>query len=542
MTKPADSLGSRIGAFIGAHDILVLVAFYSMLLVQAPLFASDAGVGWHLKTGEWIAKHFSVPYTDPFLFSSQPRAWICDQWLSDLILWVLYQAGNWPLLYAFLAVIFGAVFFVLLYRTLRDFSGFALPVSLALILAFKLAQIHFVLRPVIFGIALFALLYCLTLNILKYFSVATTQHIMREFHFIALGAVLFALWANIHPTFVLGWIFLVSVFLGLALDRYLLEQHEVAWVSPKFWAFAALLLFVAVAATLLNPNFLALHQSIYALGTSAYFMRYHQEWLGVDFISFEGKLVFFVSAALWVALVISPTLRRHLGFRFLVPFLVFLWFGITAQRGLPFFGIVASLPFALALAHLGKAEALQGRSLKSRLVRHFAVIESFERRAPRGAAIFFALSCLVFGDVFLNGQTLFYRGPYGPAQERYPYISLGVLKDLATPENKLAVLAPADWGGFMTLEGEGSLEPIIDDRNVLLGEQFYKDFHFFMNPTRDWLNYAVSLGSTHLLWPAQSDLARKIKQNGDAYLVHEDEIAIVFELRSTLSLNGEDGD
>src|SRR5271155_1786499 len=46
----------------------------------------DAGIGWHIRTGQLIlANHAAVPRTDPFSSSMFGKPWFAWEWLYDVI-------------------------------------------------------------------------------------------------------------------------------------------------------------------------------------------------------------------------------------------------------------------------------------------------------------------------------------------------------------------------------------------------------------------------------------------------------------------------
>lgn len=523
---------SRWGIGIGVHDIVVLIAFYSLLVVQAPSFANDPGLGWHLRTGEWIWNKGSIPLLDPFLAAPNPRPWVSDQWLSDLVLWAFYSFGGWPFLYASFAVIYAAIHLMFLYAGVSRASVTAISATLACIVSFKIGQIHFVARPVVFGFLVFSVVLLFWRQFMGLLRAPLERLKSRGFELLVILPVIFAFWANLHPSFVLGLIFIAASLVGVALDSWLLRDPELGEDVAPFLKWGILILFVSAAATLLNPYFYELHLSILSLGKSSFFMRYHQEWLSPDFLEPEGLFTYLTVAIFILSLVISDSLRARMGLRVLLPLLLFLLLGLRAQRVLPFYAMVAAFPLAEAIVHLGRGEWVSRLARNKWWVDRLAAIEFREFTTQRGIPCFFVIACLVLGDSLWNGRTLLYNGPYGPDPKRYPYTAVEVLRDLAAPSEPLVVAAPAAWGGFIAFAGGGQLKPVIDDRNTLLGESFYKEYDSLLVASKDWPSFITGLGATHLAWPVQSEFAQTIKREGRAYLVHEDEVAIVFDLRS----------
>ena len=109
---PEKTGGGRV--IFGLQDFLVLLGAITLVVLQLDNFADDPGVGWHLRAGEFIAVYRQIPDYDPFLFSETPRRWISDQWFSDLVFYVLKDAGGWPLLYGTLICLYLLTYFGIL--------------------------------------------------------------------------------------------------------------------------------------------------------------------------------------------------------------------------------------------------------------------------------------------------------------------------------------------------------------------------------------------------------------------------------------------
>jgi hypothetical protein len=140
------------------HLVITLLGIVGILGPQSATFSSDPGTGWHLKSGE-IMRGLSAPlFIDPFLAlpsGISQRMWICDQWLSDILFSLAYSVSGFEGLNLIVTALFITTFFVFLYQELTLlrpgnptlYSSVA--VSVACLLSFKLAQVHFILRPVV---------------------------------------------------------------------------------------------------------------------------------------------------------------------------------------------------------------------------------------------------------------------------------------------------------------------------------------------------------------------------------------------------------
>jgi hypothetical protein len=145
--------------------VFALVAYLSLFNGSFNNIADDPGIGWHLKNGERIDALGEVPYVDPFLARpskvnpyapvGEGRPWVSDQWLADLIFYKVFALGGWPALYALVSSLFLIAYFGIAAEGVRFKGQGMIFVLLALVCAFKLGQVHLIVRPVIFSILLF---------------------------------------------------------------------------------------------------------------------------------------------------------------------------------------------------------------------------------------------------------------------------------------------------------------------------------------------------------------------------------------------------
>ena len=507
---------------IGLADAMVALGFV-VLLVQLPEhFAADPGVGWHLATGKWIVEHASIPYLDPFLAYKEGRSWVSDQWLSDCLFYLLFRAGSWPLLYAALLSIIALTYFLLLRSALSALVRSYLITCFVVIVAFKLGQLHFILRPVVFSFLFFSVLYVLLYRL--YFEIKAERQPRFARLFVCLP-LMFMLWANMHPGFVTGLVLILLLIVALFLDQLLLG---VGFSRATLKKLSALFLLCCLA-TLLNPYGYNLHRSIVALGSSDYFMNLHMEWKGIEFKEFAG----FLFETVLILIVLSTFLAGvgSMGWRCFEVFslLAFAHLALQAIRMLPFFGIVMTVPFVQALLNLGAARFMQKNKIWSRLAPYFENLALREQRTNAGKLVLLVGVAMLLFQAASSGRIPFFAGQFGPPQKDFPYQAVQFLK---AQGQELRVAASPDWGGFITWFGAGQLKPILDDRNTLVGEAFYRRFMASMKPGADWRSYLSEFGVTHLLLSKASPLGASIRETSTLDILYQDEVAIVFKYES----------
>jgi hypothetical protein len=93
-----------------------LAALFTGLFAMAARNVTDPDVWWHLKTGQYIAEHKSVPHTDPFSYTRAGEPWVAHEWLSELLLYEVERTAGWGGLILIFAAILTAAFFLLYLR------------------------------------------------------------------------------------------------------------------------------------------------------------------------------------------------------------------------------------------------------------------------------------------------------------------------------------------------------------------------------------------------------------------------------------------
>jgi hypothetical protein len=92
---------------------LFVVLYAASLFLIAVRPTLDPDMWWHLRTGEYILQQ-GIPHHDVFSYTVVDHRWITHEWLSEVVMWLIYSSGGFPaLILSFAAVI--AVSFWLIY-------------------------------------------------------------------------------------------------------------------------------------------------------------------------------------------------------------------------------------------------------------------------------------------------------------------------------------------------------------------------------------------------------------------------------------------
>lgn len=225
MSTPADQ--RRLLAVLPA----LLLAMAVVLI--APWHLCDPDELGHLAIGRTIAQTGGVPATDPLTFSDPGARWSNPEWFGDLVLYLIHAgAGETGLQLFKLGLI--CLGWLLLLRLARRHGAEAWLTVAFLLLALLSTTHHFTLRNRIHLYWLIPL-YALLLE---------RARADRQWRWLLALLPLGALWANLHGSFILGW-----VVIGAALAQALVSRRDKKEVGAL-----ALLLAVHPLLAMISPH------------------------------------------------------------------------------------------------------------------------------------------------------------------------------------------------------------------------------------------------------------------------------------------------
>jgi len=220
--------------------ILALAAL--LLLAWSSTGVSDTDTWWHLKTGQFIVQHHTLPVPDPFSFTTYlgkpayareaaTRYFnLTHEWLAQIVLYVTYAAGGYAglvLLRSLLLAAFCGIIGLVVHHRTRSFH---LAVAAALAAGTVACQFRND-RP----------------YLITYVLLATTVALLEYRRWLWVLPPMFLIWANCHGGFFVGW---------LALFAYSAEALFLRWRGNplpddrRVWLVTA----ASVLASGLNPN------------------------------------------------------------------------------------------------------------------------------------------------------------------------------------------------------------------------------------------------------------------------------------------------
>jgi hypothetical protein len=270
-------------------------AFIAALILFIGIFSfrhlGCLDTGFHIKTGEWVHQHRSIPLKDPFSYTAAGQPWISHEWLFGLIAFYAFQSAGVGGVIGLKTLLIGILFALTAWVAHRRGAkpGW---IALALVSAYVVARGRFQERPEILSLPI-SVSYLLVYEISR-----------KSRKWILLLPVLQMIWTNAHGgTALLGWA-LAGAFVVKALkESYGSPLHE----SLRRCRLELLALGLTVAVSVASPN--AIQSLTYGL------LRVHSPMENEEFRSLATAVADGFNLSLVIFLIWSAVLGCLLALR-----------------------------------------------------------------------------------------------------------------------------------------------------------------------------------------------------------------------------------
>src|SRR5712691_12291646 len=215
-------------------EFIFLAVLFVGLFAMAARNVTDPDLWWHLKTGQYISAHKSVPHADPFSYTRAGQPWVAHELLTELLLYQIHRSAGWSGLIVIFSAVLAAAFWFLYLRCgpAPYVAGVA-----TLCAAWVTAPVWGV-RPQVLSL----LLTSLWLLILE----RSERHPKLLWWTLPLTL----LWVNLHAGFALGLALLALFLMGEWIEHALGRSQQ---SSPRLWT-SAFILLLDLLIVPLNPN------------------------------------------------------------------------------------------------------------------------------------------------------------------------------------------------------------------------------------------------------------------------------------------------
>jgi hypothetical protein len=460
---------------------IFLAVLFLGLFAMAARNVNDPDVWWHLKTGQYIAEHKSIPHTDPFSFTRAGQPWVAHEWLTELLLYQIQRTTGWGGLIVIFAAIVSAAFFPLYLR-----CGPAPYVAgMATLCAAWATLPVWGVRPQVLSL-LFTSLWLLLLD-------RSERHPKVLWWTLPLTL----LWVNLHAGFAVGLALSALFLVGDWIERALGWPSQ--QTAPRLRT-AAFILLLDLLLVPLNPNGLRMFSYPIETLRSTAMQNYIAEWASPNFHHPEYWPFLLIVLGTFAALSWS---RFQLRPRDLLLLVVSLYAGLCSIRLLPLFVLIA---VPLLCQRLGNWPKSNPR------------LQPMSRTWLNGVIV---LAMAVFAAAHI--VQVIQRQPESEMQH-FPAHAVAFLQS-HPPAGR--IFNHYDWGGYLIWKLYPSTRVFIDGRADLYGEPLLDQFARAYQLKGAWQQTLQGWNIDTVLLPPDSALAAGLRASPGWTVSYEDSQAVV---------------
>jgi hypothetical protein len=458
MTRPIRALALSHPFAVSADPSWMMGACAALLLLALCLFDSrllnDGDTYWHLAAGHWMLSHGQVPHTDPFSFSRSGTPWQAHEWLAEVLMALAFLLGSWNGVVALYGLALGGTALLLSAWLRRFLTGPSLALALALV--FACIAPNLLARP-----------HILVLPLVVAWTAALLQAREEQRAPPAWAAGLMLLWANLHGSFVFGFLLLG----GFALEALVESKPDRRWRIARDWSLFFAASVVAASLTPQGPMGLVFPFELMRMSSLGGIV----EWRAMDF-SRLAPFEIAMAATLFVCFTrgvkVSPIRALLL--------IGLLHMALQHNRHAIFAALITALVLAPAFAEAIRRSNPDEANLET-------------KPAPGGAWLL--CGALALALILARAAVPIIRadGPTTPAT---------ALDHVPAALRAQHVLNEYDFGGYLIFR---NVRPYVDGRTDLYGDAFMDHYYRIARPDRAALDQ--TLRDAHIAWTIFSPAA-----------------------------------
>ena len=245
----------------------------AVLLTFAGIFAMaarpsvDTDTWWHLRSGAWMVQHGQVLTIDVFSSTRFGQPWINHSWLSQIPLYLLWQAFG----YAGLNLLTAALVTATWWFVYKRCEGNAYLKAFCLVLGAAASAVFWSARP----------------QLASFLLTAVFAYILGEYRWRGVDRLwwlppLMLLWVNLHAGFAVGFIVLLGTLAGQVAGALMgwAGSGQLAWRPIRRMALVTV---ICIAIVPLNPFGFALYLEPVRTISIGVLQQYIQEWQSPNF-------------------------------------------------------------------------------------------------------------------------------------------------------------------------------------------------------------------------------------------------------------------
>ncbi|MBC7262373.1 MAG: hypothetical protein H5T63_10200 [Chloroflexi bacterium] len=472
---------------------------------------------WHLKAGEVIVTTGQIPRVDLFSFTQTGEPFILQNWLGEVLYYLIYRAGGLPLLITFNTALLLATFFLILRLSLEATSKPRIA-SLGSLVAALVLGWYSNSRPQVYSFVFFALFYWILWGYRE-----------RRRDFLWALPLVMLLWVNLHGAFILG-IGLIVIVLATEALRRAWHGQSIETLTPRELAKLALVLCLTSLACLANPEGYGVFTYVRQLQVDPASQQLVTEWQVPNIKELSGILCFF--GPFFLTLLVFLYSRRRLGLTELGLFLAFAIFGLAAIRNGIWFALISAPMLA---RHLSELEIPPHHTKMPLLARLQAWLQhSRQRQTGRKEAYWLnwaILTCLILLTVLLSPWVRVHLKVERLRPELVEQgTPVGAVEYIAEHHLTGNIFHPQRYGDYLIWRLWPEQSSFIDGRVHLYPLSFVQDYILVFHDEH-WEARLAKYDIQYLLLAKEENAERMIAdaRNSERWtLLYEDDLSVLF--------------
>ena len=468
---------------------------------------------WHLKMGKVILDTGSIPRVDQFSFTAAGKIFIVQNWLAEILFYLTYKAGGYPLLIFSNALFLICVLIPIFHLCRKASSHLWASVFAACLVA---VCIPCNMRPQIFSYIMFAVYYWVVLS-----------YCSGKRDWVLSLPLLMVLWANLHGAFVLGLGLLALILCGESICSLLNDSHQDV-IKGKQLVKLAVVFALCLIATLANPEKFGVYSYILTVMNDPSSRHFVVEWQPPVISSLQGIVQFYIPFFI-TALVLMLSDRRPR----LTEMMLFSGFsvmGLTSTRNAVWFLLVSAPILAryLPSVHWSSVFGLPRQGMRSKPT--LPVQNTHGEREP--ALLNFAIAGLALVVATVQSPWLQLRlHPGSLLDSKTPVGAMDYIERHSLTGN---IFHPQAYGDYLIWRLWPKQRSFFDGRVHLFGESLVQVYQQIYNDTHGE-ELLEHYGIRYLLLskvekePESKRMIDRTRQSRNWKLLYEDNNSILFE-------------
>jgi hypothetical protein len=477
-------------------DLFFLCPFLLLVLRKGTLLLSDADTGYHIRTGEFIIEHFTVPRYDIFSSITPPPPWVAHEWLSEVIMALVHKVAGLTGVVIFFSFWIGVISF-LLFTFVRSLNFDFIPATAVVLLAVVSSSLHWLARPHVFS---------LLLTLVWYVVLYTYQYRGKDRLYLLPFSML--LWVNLHGGFILGFVLLFIYGAGNLFGSFA-EAGKRNDARRKCKRLLVVTLFTLLA-SLINPRGYSLLLYPFATVFNHFLMDNVVEYLSPNFhdlVPYECLLLVMIGV-----LALS---RKGVDAIELMLLLLFTHMALYSARYIPFFAIIVAPIILGQLQFILHASAHRYASFLDQRNKNLEILEA------RAKGHLWPIICVtVVCALTLDGKITF---GFDPAKD--PVAAVEFLK-----REKISgrMFNDDEFGDYVIYAAWPEYRVSFDGRSDMYGENWGESYSMVFGVKPGWEKFIETNHFTWIFCRTDSLLSRALMENKNWRLIYSDRLARIF--------------